>query len=256
MAYTHHDTPKKAMVRGTISFLEAERINHFKSRVFRHFGVPYASGYRALQAANSRRHHDDPEIDKQRGRKPILTDSLLHAARINKTWTLNYRKCITCLKSWRVEYATIMLARYPNKIHWYHIRFSNEAAIGHNFKSDLVFYNVLGNTNGKMSLKVYRDQILEKGPEAFILEEDNDSGHGIGKKNIIKDWKTAHNLKSYFNCSQSPDFLPIENAWNTLQSLAIKGWNRLSQDTINRWVDEMPQRLQDCIKNEGRMTGG
>jgi len=35
------------------------------------------------------------------------------------------------------------------------------AAVGYNFKSPLVWYDVPGNTNGKMSLKVYRDSILE-----------------------------------------------------------------------------------------------
>ncbi|KAK3950962.1 hypothetical protein QBC32DRAFT_371544 [Pseudoneurospora amorphoporcata] len=72
------------------------------------------------------------------------------------------------------------------------------AAVGYNFKSDLIWYNVPGNNNGKMSLQIYRDKILEpvvghwlrKG-EDFIVEEDNSSGHGGGrngqkKKNIVK----------------------------------------------------------------------
>lgn len=53
--------------------------------------------------------------------------------------------------------------------------------MGYNFKSDLIFYDVPGNTNGKMSLKVYRDQILElvakpwllEGQD-FVLEKDGD----------------------------------------------------------------------------------
>ena len=35
------------------------------------------------------------------------------------------------------------------------------AAVGHNFKSDIHFYEVPGNTNGKMSQKVYIEKILE-----------------------------------------------------------------------------------------------
>lgn len=35
------------------------------------------------------------------------------------------------------------------------------AAIGHEFKSDINFYEVTGNTNGKMSQKAYIDKILE-----------------------------------------------------------------------------------------------
>ncbi|KAF2622231.1 hypothetical protein BU25DRAFT_480778 [Macroventuria anomochaeta] len=66
------------------------------------------------------------------------------------------------------------------------------AAVGYNFKSDLTFYNTIGNKNGKLSLPVYRDQILEpmvlpwlKRGDNFILAEDNNSGHGGGSANNI-----------------------------------------------------------------------
>ena len=62
------------------------------------------------------------------------------------------------------------------------------AAVGHNFKSDIHFYEVPGNTNGNMSQQVYIDQILEpivkpwiQAHQDFVLEEDGDSGHGPGK---------------------------------------------------------------------------
>jgi len=58
------------------------------------------------------------------------------------------------------------------------------AAVGYNFKSELYFYEVPGNGNGKMSHKVYA-QLLEdmvvpwiKEGHDFVLEEDGDSGHG------------------------------------------------------------------------------
>jgi hypothetical protein len=73
------------------------------------------------------------------------------------------------------------------------------AAVGYDFKSDLTFYNTPGNRNGKLSLAVYRDQILELGAGSwlrgsnmsdFVLEEDNDSGHGGGSStNIVANWK-------------------------------------------------------------------
>ncbi len=99
-------------------------------------------------------------------------------------------------------------------------RFHCWAAVGHNFKSELVWYDVLGNNNGKMTMKVYRDEILEpivsswlQAGHSFVLEEDNDSRHG-GKKsrNIVNKWKQANGLESYFNCPLSPDFVPIEKA--------------------------------------------
>lgn len=101
------------------------------------------------------------------------------------------------------------------------------AAIGYEFKSDLVFYDVPGNRNGKMGLQVYRDIFLEpivkpwildvqQGRcDPFTLEEDGDSGHGgTGKKmNIVRQWKRDNRLDSYFNVSGNPDFSPIENCW-------------------------------------------
>jgi hypothetical protein len=94
------------------------------------------------------------------------------------------------------------------------------AAVGYNFKSELVWYNVPSNNNRKITIKIYRNKILEpiigewlRQGHNFVLEEDNDSGHGTSKDNIIKTWKQENGLTSYFNCSNSPDFVPIERAW-------------------------------------------
>jgi len=90
-------------------------------------------------------------------------------------------------------------------------RFHCWAAVGWNFKSDIYFYNVPTNTNGKMTQAVYIDQILEKAVKPwleaghdFVLEEDGDSGHGPGPKNPVQAWKEKHGLKHYFNVSGSP----------------------------------------------------
>jgi hypothetical protein len=71
-------------------------------------------------------------------------------------------------------------------------RLHSWAAVGYDFKSDLHFYDVASNTNGKMTQRDYINQILEpivkpwlKGPR-FVLEEDGDSGHGPGKHNIVR----------------------------------------------------------------------
>jgi hypothetical protein len=93
------------------------------------------------------------------------------------------------------------------------------AAVGHDFKSLLIWYDVPRNGNGKMTLQVYRDQILEpmvgewlRSGERFVLEEDNGSGHGTSKNNIVRTWKEDHGLESFFNYASSPDFVPIEKA--------------------------------------------
>ena len=92
-------------------------------------------------------------------------------------------------------------------------------AIGYGFKSDLIFYNVDSNTNGKMTQDVYINQILIpvvlpwilRG-EDFVLEEDGDSGHGPSSANRVRRWKHQHGLDYYFNCGLSPDLAPIENS--------------------------------------------
>lgn len=76
-----------------------------------------------------------------------------------------------------------------------------------------------------------------------MLEEDNDSGHGLGKSNIVRTWKQKHGLQYYFNCHSSPDLAPIENAWQPAKQyvkkfpywdeqdtreLAIEGWDRVT----------------------------
>jgi hypothetical protein len=105
--------------------------------------------------------------------------------------------------------------------------------------------------------------------EDFVLEEDGDSGHGTGPKNIVHTWKQDHGLKSYFNCHDSLDLAPIEKAWQPpkqyirkfphwdkeeTQELAKEGWDKVSHDFINKWVDSMPQRLREVIEMDGKMT--
>jgi hypothetical protein len=154
------------------------------------------------------------------------------------------------------------------------------AAVGWNFKSDLILYNVPGNSNGKMSLKTYHDQILEpvvkpwlERGDDFVLEEDQDSGHGMkGKKpqeNLVQEWKREHHLQHYFNGSHCPDLVPIEDAWlamkqfirkysywepDQIQQLAMEGWyDHVGVEYINRQVMDIPRRLHELIDREGQL---
>ncbi|KAK4240768.1 hypothetical protein C8A03DRAFT_31159, partial [Achaetomium macrosporum] len=83
MGNGHHHTPKKAKVIGTISFLEKEKIPHFKSRVFRHFGVSQRQGWEIVRQQRNRRNLKDdpdyPDLEETRGRKRILTPDDLRA---------------------------------------------------------------------------------------------------------------------------------------------------------------------------------
>ena len=81
-----------------------------------------------------------------------------------------------------------------------------------------MFYEVPDNINSKMTMSVYVN-ILEqhvlpllKQGDIFILEEDDDSGHGkANNNNIVRQWKQCHDLQCYFNASQSSDLASIEN---------------------------------------------
>ena len=158
---------------------------------------------------------------------------------------LDFEKCLAWVKGWldetpierRVEYASVMKARYPKSEDWHRVRFSDEvhfghgpegqlwiirqpgtryrwdciqhrdpppektrkqmhcwAAVGFNFKSDIIFYDVPGNSNGKMTHQVYIDSILEPvvkpwldRDDDFVLKENVDSGHGTGRaRNTVK----------------------------------------------------------------------
>lgn len=158
------------------------------------------------------------------------------------------------------------------------------AAVGYYFKSPIIFYDA-GNKNGKMSLKTYRDQILEpvvKGwtddvklgrCKPFILEEDGDSGHGsYTTNNIVNKWKRENHLNYYFNVAGSPDLAYIENCWqapkqwirqyphfddDVTTQLILEGWSEehLPQAWIDKQALSMPQRLWDVIDLNGQMTG-
>ncbi len=284
--YNHHDTPTKAKVQGAIEFCERMNIPYFKNDVFKTFGVSKHQGYQMLQPeASARRRNNDPEHEETRGRKSLISDKdIREMERVLEsegfearalTWeqlgfevglecsgdtikramgTMNYHKCIACMKGWvspstatkRVEYAVIMLERYPEKEDWWPVRFSDEvhfeygpqgklriirkpgqrycmnciqevnplkdkdlkrqhcwAAVGHNFKSDIHFYDVPGNINGKLTLKLYLEQILKpivkpwiENHSRFVLEENGDSGHGTGPKNIVRTWKQENKLST------------------------------------------------------------
>lgn len=133
-------------------------------------------------------------------------------------------------------------------------------------------------------MKVYTEEILEKHVKSwldrgddFVLEEDRDSGHGIGSKsknvkdNIVQNWKKKNGLESYFNMSGSPDLAMIENCWQPMKAhmrkfthwdefetyeLACEGWyEKVTQEFINKRVLAMPARLQAVIDAKGKMTG-
>jgi len=154
-------------------------------------------------------------------------------------------------------------------------------AVGYNFKSKLVFYNVPTNKNGKLTKAVYLNDILktevqrwlDEGDTHFILEEDNDSGHGTAKGGgqELKSWKAEKGIELLPNCPRSPDLSIIENVWNhmkqsmedkyyysneELEDAIQRAWNAVPQSWIDKLVDDYFERLEDVLHPDvnGKMT--
>jgi len=189
------------------------------------------------------------------------------------------RTCSRCIQE---RHPPLSEDKYTKRYHCF-------AIVGWNYKGPLIFYEISGNTNGKMTQVKYIELLeqywlpltrdpgkLESYPgaeddrvpgEYCVLEEDGDSGH-IGKK--ATKWKKEHNVKFYINCPSSPDFSIVENCWQPMKqhvhskphweddatkALAYEGWEKVTQKMINDWVKTMPQRLIDCQERHGKMTG-
>ncbi|KID72908.1 uncharacterized protein G6M90_00g004620 [Metarhizium brunneum] len=161
------------------------------------------------------------------------------------------------------------------------------ACVGYNFKSDLVFYDAATspNSSGVMAMADYRDKVLEKhvkpwlrpsvgGPQSFILEEDAESfAHGaLSKANPVQQWKELNELRSHFNCGESPDLSPLDSVWPagkqwrmkplkdwdeaSLREAARKAWRDvvLDQERVNVWVEFMPERLMAVVDSGGKLV--
>jgi len=160
---SHHDTPKRAKIRGAIEYMEARKIPHSKADVFRYYGVSKRQGWAMVSEGSvDRRHHNSGE-EERRGRPPIITQEQIHEMdRILQevgwearqlSWadlayevgiegvhprtiqralgTMDYRQCIACRKGWasrklagqRVEFSTTQLHLRPTPQDWRVVRF-------------------------------------------------------------------------------------------------------------------------------------
>ena len=115
------------------------------------------------------------------------------------------------------------------------------------------------------------------GRSEFFCVEDGSRAHG--RKDTRKNGGICN--KARLECHidsldwppQSSDLNPIENVWRVLKQLLRNrkphgGWgiaklkeavidiwdNEITPDIYNKWIDEMPLRLQAVLDNEGAMT--
>lgn len=137
-------------------------------------------------------------------------------------------------------------------------------AIGYNYKSKLIF------VEGTMTAEKYQATILPHVKKAFVgrrglyFMQDNARPHAakatkaaLAEMRIaVLDWP-AH----------SPHLNPIEKFWNNIHRLIAKRrptdlaslkraandvWSKISQATINRYVEGFDAKIERTIKNEGK----
>ena len=134
-----------------------------------------------------------------------------------------------------------------------------------------------GSKSGNMTPNVYVQDILEpvvkswvECSDHFILEEERDWAHGLGRKSAAKQWKESREVEYYFSCRASPDLSPVENCWQPMKKyvnqwsywddestreLCREGWNAIGIERINPRIHSMPNRLQRVIDMGGQYIG-
>ncbi|KAJ1334034.1 transposase [Microdochium nivale] len=146
------------------------------------------------------------------------------------------------------------------------------AAVGHDFKSDLVWYTSVGSISQAITQNAYMDDVLTKTVkrwirkgDKFVLEEDIARKHVLNQS-VVKQWAEVYKLKCHASSTRSPDLSPIEDVWRavrehlkthivwdeeTLREAAKEAWEAVSQERINEWVASMPQRHRDVMNAGG-----
>lgn len=159
----------KARVQGAIDFLKKKGIKDLKEDVFRENGVSHATGCRILKSSNPRTLENDPTRNETKGKKKVIIleqiremetileneglegrgfrweqlgmEAGIKATKLtikNIMGSFNYHKCLACQRGWqsprscanRMEYARIMLEKYPEPEDWDRVRWSDEVHFG------------------------------------------------------------------------------------------------------------------------------
>ena len=140
-------------------------------------------------------------------------------------------------------------------------------------KSRLRFYDGTGK-KGAMIQADYKailsDTIkadMPTGQCGKVLLEDNHHSHGHAPGSALHQYKKTLGIRWQANIPTSPDFNVIEKIWRILkQRVKAKGhpkdlaeqkgwiqeeWDAIDQDTINRYIDDMPHRAADICRRGG-----
>lgn len=255
---SNYFTSTRAKVRGAIQFCEKMGIQNFKEDVFRTFGVSSRQGWEFLRNnASSRRRHNDPSKEETRGRKSVVSpEKIREMERIVETegiearaykWeqleygvglessgrtirkameTMEYHKCMACRRGWvnektrkdRLEYATVMLQRYPNPQDWYRARFSGGVHFGYGPQDKLHIIRKPG--------MQYCHSFIQENPEP--AEKDRKRYHcwaaiGLYLKSDVNFYKVTENTNSMMS----------QKAYiNTILKPIVKPWIEVKQDFV------------------------
>ena len=156
--------------------------------------------------------------------------------------------------------------RHPPKIHCW-------GGIGIHFKTKLHFFKQ--NLNSKLLCQIlkkrlppdYKYDLSPKQHRKWILVQDNDPKHKSKQTTELLDKIAPNRIQDW--PANSPDFNIIEDVWSTLQSAIqykniksldalkrnlTKAWESLDMNAIQRSVESLPNRFQQCIEKNGKRT--
>ena len=177
----------------------------------------------------------------------------------------------------------------PSKIQWQKRcktpgRLNVWAAIGHNYKSSLVWIKGSGKNEAFLQ-KDYVSQVLEPHLERILADmakqcgqppifmEDGNAAHGLRTKtNIVHRWKEAHRIALLDWAANSPDMNPIEQIWriikqnlrkrrvdiSTLEELKAaieEEYEKIPLSKINQLLATMEDRVKILYNRFGDVTG-
>lgn len=108
---------------------------------------------------------------------------------------------------------------------------------------------------------------MPTGPSGKVLLEDNHPSHGYKLGSLMRQIKEELGIRWQANIPTSPDLNVIEKIQRAMkQRVKARGcprdlnelrhwiqleWDAINQDMINRYIDDMPDRVQDIIDRQG-----
>jgi hypothetical protein len=142
-------------------------------------------------------------------------------------------------------------------------------AVGHGFKSDLVFYTCRA-PHGKLNQKEYIALLertvkpwLDRGDQ-FILEESAEGEHGPkDNNNVVQKWKKKAGLHYYMNFASGEDVNVAGREWlettkvrtpDQARNVIMEAWGKVRQEWIDHRVEFLPLRLSEVIQNGGKLS--